>query len=188
MATTKGRALIILAEGAEEMEAVITADVLRRGKVETVIAGLSGADPVQCSRQVVVKPDMSLEEACKKEPFDAVILPGGGGGSKKLSQSAEVKKVLKEQEQRDGIIAAICAGPTALVAHGIGVGKTVTSYPSVKEKFKDYKYSEERVVKDGKLITSRGPGTAFQFGIEIVRAVRGNDGVADGLAGPMLLE
>ena len=188
MASTKGRALIILAEGAEEMEAVITADVLRRGKVDTVIAGLSGADPVQCSRKVVLKPDISLAEACKEKPFDAVILPGGGGGSKKLAQSSEVKKILKDQEQRDGFIAAICAGPTALAAHGIGVGKTVTSYPSVKDKFKDYKYSEERVVQDGKLITSRGPGTAFQFAIEIVRAVRGNDGVADELAAPMLLE
>ncbi|XP_046849201.1 Parkinson disease protein 7 homolog [Xenia sp. Carnegie-2017] len=188
MATTKGRALIILAEGAEEMETVITADVLRRGKVDTTIAGLNGEGPVQCSRKVVVKPDLSLEDAHKLAPFDAVILPGGLGGAERLGKSQKVKSVLQEQEKADRIIAAICAGPTALAAHGIGVGKALTSYPSVKDKFKDYKYSEDRVCIDGKLITSRAPGTAFEFAIEIVRAVRGDDGVADGLAAPMLLQ
>ncbi|KAK2552191.1 Glutathione-independent glyoxalase DJR-1.1, partial [Acropora cervicornis] len=78
--------------------------------------------------------------------------------------------------------------PTALHAHGIGKGKTVTSHPSVKNNLDGYLYSEERVVRDGNLVTSRGPGTAFEFGIELVRAVRGDDGEADKLAGTMLLK
>ncbi|KAM7431531.1 Protein deglycase DJ-1zDJ-1 [Porites harrisoni] len=86
MADLKGSALVILAEGAEEMEAVITTDVLRRGKVKTVVGGLAGADPVTCSRYVVVKPDMSLEDAIKQGPYDAVILPGGLGGSNNLAK------------------------------------------------------------------------------------------------------
>ncbi|KAM7429550.1 Protein deglycase DJ-1zDJ-1 [Porites harrisoni] len=93
MADLKGIALVILAEGAEEMEAVITTDVLRRGKVKTVFGGLAGADPVTCSRYVVVKPDMSLEDAIKQGPYDAVILPGGLGGSNNLAKSAKVKEI-----------------------------------------------------------------------------------------------
>lgn len=188
MADLKGSALVILAEGAEEMEAVITTDVLRRGKVKTVIGGLGSADPVTCSRSVVVKPDMSLEDAVKQGPYDAVILPGGLGGSQNLAKSAKVKELLQEQEQSGRIIGAICAAPTALHAHGIAKGKTVTSHPSVKDKLDGYTYSEERVVRDGNLVTSRGPGTAFEFGIELVRAVRGDDGEAEKLAGPMLLK
>lgn len=188
MADFKGSALVILAEGAEEMEAVITTDVLRRGKVKTVVGGLIGSDPVCCSRNVVVKPDMSLEDAIKQGPYDAVILPGGMGGSQNLAKSSQVKEILEEQEKSGRFIGAICAAPTALHAHGIGKGKTVTSHPSVKKNLDGYLYSEERVVRDGNLVTSRGPGTAFEFGIELVRAVRGDDGEADKLAGPMLLK
>ncbi|CAH3160290.1 unnamed protein product, partial [Porites evermanni] len=78
--------------------------------------------------------------------------------------------------------------PTALHTHGIAKGKTVTSHPSVKDKLDGYTYSEDRVVRDGNLVTSRGPGTAFEFGIELVRAVRGDDGEAEKLAGPMLIK
>ncbi|XP_032232372.1 protein/nucleic acid deglycase DJ-1 isoform X2 [Nematostella vectensis] len=151
---TKGSALVILAEGAEEMEAVITADVLRRGKV----------------------------------PYDAVILPGGLTGAQNLAKSDQVGQILREQYEAGRIVAAICAGPTALLAHGVGGGKRVTSYPSFKDKMTGYTYSEDRVVRDGNLITSRGPGTAFEFGIELVRAIRGDDGAADGLASQMLLK
>ncbi|XP_032232371.1 Parkinson disease protein 7 homolog isoform X1 [Nematostella vectensis] len=185
---TKGSALVILAEGAEEMEAVITADVLRRGKVNTVVAGLTGPDPVVCSRQVQVKPDMGLEDALKKVPYDAVILPGGLTGAQNLAKSDQVGQILREQYEAGRIVAAICAGPTALLAHGVGGGKRVTSYPSFKDKMTGYTYSEDRVVRDGNLITSRGPGTAFEFGIELVRAIRGDDGAADGLASQMLLK
>ncbi|KAJ7379714.1 Protein deglycase DJ-1zDJ-1 [Desmophyllum pertusum] len=120
--------------------------------------------------------------------YDAVILPGGLGGSNNLAKSSKVKEILQEQEKSGRIIGAICAAPTALHAHGIAKGKTVTSHPSVKDKLDGYTYSEERVVRDGNLITSRGPGTAFEFGIELVRAVRGDDGEAEKLAGPMLIK
>ncbi|XP_031574332.1 protein/nucleic acid deglycase DJ-1-like [Actinia tenebrosa] len=188
MADTKGSALILLAEGAEEMEAVIAADVLRRGNVKTVIGGLRGPGEVLCSRHVIIKPDMGIDTALKQGPYDAVILPGGLEGAENLAKSEKVKEILTEQYNRGGIVAAICAGPTVLAQHGIGTGKTATSYPTLKDKMTGYKYSEERVVKDDNLITSRGPGTAFEFGIELVRAVRGDDGEADKLASPMLLK
>ncbi|XP_037514729.1 Parkinson disease protein 7 homolog [Rhipicephalus sanguineus] len=104
------KALLILAEGAEEMEAIITADVLRRGGVDVTIAGLTGASPVKCSRNVVVVPDKSLDEATSQCPYDVIVLPGGLKGAESLAASPAVGKLLKEQEKCGRLIAAICAG------------------------------------------------------------------------------
>ncbi|CAH3184647.1 unnamed protein product [Porites lobata] len=189
MADLKGSALVILAEGAEEMEAVITTDVLRRGKVKTVVGGLAGGDAVTCSRYVVViKPDMNLSNHTRMSgPYDAVILPGGLGGSNNLAKLK--RSILQEQEQSGRIIGAICAAPTALHTHGIAKEKIVTSHPSVKDKLdQGYLIIPSCIVRDGNLVTSRGPGTAFEFGIELVHAVRGDDGEAEKLAGPMLIK
>ncbi|XP_067658188.1 Parkinson disease protein 7 homolog [Haliotis asinina] len=182
-------AIVLLAAGAEEMETVITVDVLRRGGIDVTLAGLNGTDPVLCSRQVNVVPDKSLDDALKSTPYDVVILPGGGTGAKNLRESEAVGKLLREQEGRDALVAAVCAGPTALKVHGIGKGKTVTSHPGVADEFKegDYKYSEERVVQDGKLITSRGPGTCFEFALKIVEALQGVE-KAQSLVSPMLVK
>ncbi|XP_069112499.1 Parkinson disease protein 7 homolog [Argopecten irradians] len=182
------KALVILAAGAEEMETVITVDVLRRGEVDVTLAGLAGSDPVLCSRNVRLVPDMSLEDAMKSAPYDVVVCPGGAGGAKALSESAEVKKILEAQEKENKFIAAVCAGPTALLSHGICKGKEVTSHPGCKDKMTgDYKYSEERVVQDGKLITSRGPGTCFEFALKIVENLQGKE-KADSLISPMLVK
>lgn len=108
-----------------------------------------------------------------QEIFDVVILPGGLGGTEAFVQSQLVGDILKEQESSGRLIAAICAAPLALLAHKIGLGKSLTSYPSVKDKLiADYKYvDDELVVQDGQLITSRGPGTAFQFALELVKVL-----------------
>lgn len=95
------------------------------------VAGLAGSDPVKCSRDVVIVPDTSLESA-KVNKYDVVILPGGLGGSKAMASSPLVGEILKQQEQENRIVAAICAAPTALAAFGIGNGKSLTSYPSFK--------------------------------------------------------
>ena len=180
------RALLILAPGAEEMEAVITADVLRRAKVEVVIAGLESAEAVECSRGVKIVPDASLESAAGGS-YDVVVLPGGAGGAKRLSESPQVKQILQAQESGGQYIAAVCAAPTALLAHGIGRGKQLTSHPGVREKLEEsYSYSEARVVADGTLITSRGPGTCFEFALAIVTALLGEK-TAGEVAKPMIL-
>ncbi|XP_077284570.1 class I glutamine amidotransferase-like superfamily protein dj-1beta [Arctopsyche grandis] len=185
-------ALVILAAGAEEMEAIISADVLRRAGVQVTIAGLDGPDKVLCSRQVVIVPDMSLQDAlAKNSSYDAVILPGGLGGSELLSKSAKVGKLLKEQESSGRIVAAICAAPTALKAHGIGLSKRVTSYPTTKDVMVDggqYTYVEDqKVVVDGNIVTSRGPGTAFDFALELSKILVGQE-TADKVANGMILQ
>ncbi|XP_046672005.1 protein dj-1beta-like [Homalodisca vitripennis] len=160
-------ALVLIVDGSEEMEFTISADVLRRAGVAVTVAGVEGSNPVKCSRDVVIVPDTSLAEAVKKGPYDALVLPGGAGYVK-FSASAEVGNALKEQEKAGRIVAAICAAPAVLKAHGIAKGKSLTSYPSVKEELvSDYKYSEDKVVIDGNLVTSRGPGTAFDFALAL---------------------
>lgn len=99
------------------------------------------------------------------------------GGTDAFIASSLVGEVLKAQESADRWIAAICAAPLALNAHKIALGKSLTSYPSVKDKLTaNFKYVDDQiVVQDGKLITSRGPGTAYQFGLKITEALVGVD-------------
>uniref|UniRef100_A0A098LZA3 protein deglycase n=1 Tax=Hypsiglena sp. JMG-2014 TaxID=1550645 RepID=A0A098LZA3_9SAUR len=184
------RALVILAKGAEEMETVIPTDLMRRAGISVTVAGLSGKEPVQCSRDVMICPDTSLEEARKKGPYDVVVLPGGNLGAQNLSESPLVKEILKDQDSRKDLIAAICAGPTALLAHGIGFGTKVTTHPLAKDKMMNgdhYKYSENRVEKDGHIMTSRGPGTSFEFGLAIVETLLGKE-VAAQTKAPLVLK
>jgi len=168
------KALVILAPGAEEMETVISVDVLRRGGIQVILAGLNGASPVTCSRQVVLVPDTSLSDPSitSAQSFDAVVLPGGLEGAHAMADSPLVKSLLQKQEAAGKIIAAICAAPIALKTHQIGKGKNVTSHPCKAEDLKacDFlTYKEDRVVVDGNVVTSRGPGTAFEFALQLVR-------------------
>lgn len=181
-------ALVLLSEGAEEMETVITVDVLRRGGIDVTLAGLEGTNPVTCSRNVVIKPDAALSDAAKKD-YDVVICPGGAKGADNLAASSAVGSLLKKQESRGGLIACICAAPIALKSHGIAKGKNVTSHPSVDKVLKDagYQYSEGRVVIDGKLVTSRGPGTTFEFALTLVELLAGKE-KKESLIPPMLLK
>ncbi|XP_052760041.1 Parkinson disease protein 7 homolog [Mya arenaria] len=183
------KALLILSEGAEEMETVISVDVLRRAGIDVTVAGLNSAEAVECSRKVKIVPDMSLGEASKHGPYDVIVCPGGAQGAKNLASSAEVGQILSEQEKGGRLVAAVCAAPIALASHKIGSGKSVTSHPSVKDKMTSagYQYSEDRVVQDGKLITSRGPGTTFEFALKIVEVLLGAD-KANSLVPPMLLK
>lgn len=117
-----------------------------------------------------------------------VVLPGGLGGSKALAESPLVGDLLRQQEASGRLIAAICAAPIALLAHKIGFGKSITSYPSVKDQLtSDYKFvDDQNVVQDGQLVTSRGPGTAFAFAVKLVDILVGAD-VAKTVANGMLL-
>ncbi|KAH8384722.1 hypothetical protein KR093_006068, partial [Drosophila rubida] len=167
-------ALVILAPGAEEMEFIIAADVLRRAGITVTVAGLNGSEPVKCSRDVIIVPDKSLEQAVD-QPYDVVVLPGGLGGSNAMGESKAVGDLLRTQDSAGRLIAAICAAPTALAKHGIGSGKAVTSYPSMKsELVEKYSYVDDKnVVQDGNLITSRGPGTAYEFALKISEQLAG---------------
>jgi protein DJ-1 len=172
MSDRSPRALVVLAEGAEEMEVTITVDVLRRAEIEVVLGGLDGDAAVTCSRKVRIVPDAPLDAAGGE--FDVVILPGGVEGTRRLAESASVGKLLREREQGGQLVAAICAAPMALARHGVFAGRRMTSHPSVTEIVAAHgKASEETVVDDGSLVTSRGPGTAFAFALHLVARLCG---------------
>ncbi|KAJ3055763.1 Protein deglycase DJ-1zDJ-1 [Rhizophlyctis rosea] len=180
-------ALVLIADGSEEMEAVITIDILRRAEIEVTVAGLNGPQPVTCSRNVKLVPDKSLADVKGRE-FDALVLPGGLGGAKAFSDSAEVKALLKAyHDNAQKTVAIICASPIALKAANVGQGKRITSHPSVKDQLEgSYEYKEDRVVADGNLITSRGPGSALEFALEIVERLQGKETVQK-IVPPMLV-
>lgn len=150
-------------------------------------------EPVKCSRNVVIVPDVALS-SIDKDSFDVIVscaiqtktpvvtfafqvLPGGLGGAKAMAASTLIGDLLKNQEKNGKLIAAICASPAlVLKAHEIGVGKKITCYPSFKNDLDGkYTFVDEIVVQDGKLITSQGPATVFAFGLKIVEALVGTD-------------
>lgn len=181
------RALVLLANGAEEMEAVISIDVMRRAEIEVIVAGVDSHDKIKCSRGVFIVPDVDVQTAIKSAPYDVVVMPGGLQGANTLAASSAVKKLLDIQVQHTNLIGAICAAPIALKSHSIKQGSKITSHPSVKEKLEGYSYSEARVVVDNKLITSRGPGTSFEFALAIVETLRGKE-VKDKISAPLILQ
>jgi protein DJ-1 len=180
------RVLVILAGGAEEMEVTITVDLLRRAGIEVVLAGLDGPGPVVCSRRLVIVPDAALGDATG--PFDAVVLPGGAEGARRLAAAPAVGDLLRERERAGELVAAICAAPIALREHGVFAGRVMTCHPSVREVVDTHaSASTDRVVEDGPLITSRGPGTAFEFALALIRRLAGEE-EASRVRAPLVLD
>ncbi len=167
------RILVPLAEGFEELEAVTVIDLLRRAGVEVVTAGLQSG-PVKASRGVVIVPDASMD-AVLNEDFDMIVLPGGLPGAHHLRDDARVQAILKRHAAAGAYTAAICAAPVALAEAGLLVGKTATSYPGFVEKLviDDFTHSTEAVVVDGRVVTSRGPGTAMDFALTLIELLCG---------------
>lgn len=161
------KAVLFLADGFEEMEALTPVDVLRRAGVEVTIAGISGKS-AQSAHGVTVQADIALSELTGD--FDLLIFPGGMPGSKNLGESLKAKELAVKQAGAGKLIAAICAAPVfTLGAWGILNGKKATCYPGMDNLFPaEVTFSAERVVVDGNVITSRGPGTAVEFSLALV--------------------
>jgi 4-methyl-5(b-hydroxyethyl)-thiazole monophosphate biosynthesis len=157
------RVLCILAEGFEEVEAVTPVDMLRRAGMEVVVAGLSGID-IEGAHGITLLADCEFGEVTG-EDFDAVFLPGGKGGAENLAASKEVIDYINDMFERDCLITAICASPGVVLGKTKVVsGKKVTCYPGFEKYLpQDAKYSDERVVIDGKLITGKAAGAAAEF-------------------------
>ena len=173
-------ALVFLAPGFEEIEAITVIDVLRRAEIETIVAGLT-TNPIPASRQTRHLADIHLADVDPAREFEIVILPGGVEGAKRLGESPLVKQWLIRQRERGKWVAAICAAPTALQAQGwLRPDQKVTSHPSVQKQFPAAQLQAgQRVVVDekGKLITSLAAGSAMEFAYEILRHLRGPDAV-----------
>lgn len=162
-------ALVLLADGFEEIEAVTIVDVLRRADVRVTTASLR-TKTVAGAHGIAIEADGLLEELLSgpSQPavFDALVLPGGMPGSKHLRDDARVMELVRQHAFASRIVAAICAAPIALEAAGVLRGKAATGYPGYA--LESANYRDERVVTDGNIITSRGPGTALEFALTLV--------------------
>lgn len=164
--------LVPLAAGCEEIEAVTVIDLLRRAGIDVMTAGLVPG-PVHASRGVVLVPDAWLDDVLDK-PFDMVVLPGGMPGSAHLRDDARVMALLRSMATQGRWTAAICAAPMALLAAGVLEGKRVTSFPGVLDQLPGtHYYCTDPVVVDGRVVTSRGPGTAMDFALTLVELLAG---------------
>jgi protein deglycase len=179
--------LIPLAPGCEELEAITLIDLLRRAQIEVISAGLSPG-PVTCSRGTVVVPDMNLDEALKRD-YDMVVLPGGQPGATNLEKDPRIIQLLQAMARAHKYTAAICAAPKVLAVAGLLKGKHATAYPGTLENADrtDLHIEQDSVVTDGKILTSRGPGTAMDFALELIKVLVGQkkrDEVEAGLVRP----
>jgi 4-methyl-5(b-hydroxyethyl)-thiazole monophosphate biosynthesis len=166
--------LIPLAQGCEEVEAVTLIDLLRRAGIEVTTAGLD-AKNVRGSHGIVLVPDTNLDAALKKN-YDMVVLPGGLPGADNLGEDKRLTDLLVKMAESGKFVGAICAAPRVLAQQGLLDGKKATAYPGFLEA-KDYPKVHATgapVECDGKILTSRGPGTAMDFALAIIAALLGD--------------
>ncbi len=168
------RVLIPLATGFEDLEAVTLSDLLRRAGIEVVTAGLD-AGLVRGARGLLVQPDATLD-AVLDETFDMVALPGGLPGAEHLRDDDRVQALLARSAAAGAYTAAICAAPMALARAGLLDGRRATAYPGVLERLAPpgSQRLDDAVVVDGKLVTSRGPGTAMDFALTLIALLEGD--------------
>ncbi|HEX9181187.1 MAG TPA: DJ-1 family glyoxalase III, partial [Burkholderiales bacterium] len=153
--------------------AVTIIDILRRGGIEVVAAGLKPG-PVTGSRGVVLVPDKILEQV-EHQYFDLVALPGGKAGMEALRADSRVIELLRHQASEGRHDAAICAAPAVLADAELLAGRRATSYPGFLDGVADVDLRNDPVVRDEKIITSRGPGTALDFALELVEELAGRE-------------
>lgn len=167
------KVLVPIANGSEEMETISIIDVLRRAKAEVIVASVEDTKETVGSRKVKIVADMLLNEASKLS-YDLIVLPGGLPGAKKFASSETLIEMLKKQKSSKKPYGAICASPAlVLEPHGLLEGKKATAFPSLCEKLTDQSETDNRIVVDGNVITSKGPGSSLEFSLAIVEKLFG---------------
>ena len=162
--------LVPLADGFEEIEAVTVVDVLRRGGVEVVTASVHDRLEVQGAHGMTVRADRHFDEA-QREPYDAIVLPGGGACAETFKQLQPLHERLQRQHDEHRLLCAICAAPTVLEAAGVlDEGTEVTCYPTCRDDL-ERPWSDVPVIVDGTIITGQAPGTAMLFALVILQTL-----------------
>lgn len=165
---------LLLAPGFEEAEALVPADLLRRAKLEVALVSLDGEN-VAGSHGVAVVPDLALSQV-DLDRAEMIVLPGGGLGFRNLGKDPRVEELVREAVKRELWVAAICASPTLLARWGCLEGKEAVCYPGMEDGLAGARSRPERsVVVDGKIITGRAAGSAFDFGLALVEALAGKE-------------
>jgi len=162
-----------LAQGCEELEAITITDLLVRAGVSVTTCGLD-EKPVKASRGTTIIPDTSIDKVMDKS-YELIVLPGGLPGADHLRDNPQLQSLLKKQAADNKYLAAICAAPKALEKAGVLDGKTATSYPGALESLgnETINITRNAVEIDGKIVTSRGPGTAMDFTLTLIELLEG---------------
>lgn len=167
---------IFMADGCEEIEGLTVVDIARRADIEIMMISITGQREVTSSHKVTFLTD-ALAAEVNYEELDGIILPGGMPGTLNLGADETVNKVIKEFAAAGKLVGAICAAPSVLGAAELLAGKKATCHPGFEEKLIGAVTSEDPVVVDGNIITSRGMGTAIPFALEIVRYFKDDEAV-----------
>lgn len=167
------RVLVPLAEGFEEIEAINIIDVLRRAEIEVLVFSLDSVSEVTGAHGITIKTEGAVTEL-DADAIDMIVLPGGWGGTERLAEDPGVQALLKAMDERDKLIGAICAAPFALNRAGV-LKPRYTCYPGAEDRIGAAGYLGEtsQVIEEQNIMTSRGPGTAICFGLQIVRKLVG---------------
>ncbi len=164
--------LVPIATGFEEIEAVSLIDILRRAGMKVIVAALDDNLEVKGANDITIVTDRNID-GIVSDNIDMILLPGGLGGTDLLSKDKYVQELLKNMNNKNKDISAICAAPIALHTAGV-LSSKFTCYPSTEEKIGNDGYdSTSKVVEDGNIITSQGPGTAICLGLYIVKKYAG---------------
>ena len=168
---------IFLADGFEDIEALMVVDLMRRAGIDLKTVSITDSLEVETSHQVRLKTDCTLAETDFTDA-DLLILPGGMPGTKHLQECSALAEILRNQYEKGGRIAAICAAPTVLSGLGFLEDRRATSYPSVEGQLKVKEYRTDPVVVDGNITTSRGLGTAIDFALCLIAQLLGEEKAA----------
>ncbi|MCS2157875.1 protein deglycase YajL [Scandinavium sp. H11S7] len=176
-------ALVCLAPGSEEMEAVTTIDLLVRGGIKVTIASVAsdGELAITCSRGVKLLADAPLAQVADGD-FDIIILPGGLKGAEYFRDSTILVETVKQFHRSGRIVAAICAAAgTVLVPHDIFPVGNMAGFPGLKDTIPADQWQDKRVVWDPRvnLLTSQAPGTSIDFGLKIIDLLVGREKAYD---------
>ncbi|MEG0918604.1 MAG: DJ-1/PfpI family protein [Anaerovoracaceae bacterium] len=163
---------IHLATGFEEVEAITTCDYLRRAGIKTKLVSIEGAK-VRGAHNIAIDADLLFNEA-DYNLCQAIVLPGGLPGTTNLMAHQDLRNEILKANKQGKLICAICAAPMILGDLGIINGKTVTIYPGLDEKLTGAHYEDSVAIRDGNIITSRGPATAVDFALKIIEAIKDN--------------
>ena len=167
------KAVVPLAEGFEEIEFSTIVDILRRAGVEVTTASLKQGF-VEGAHGVRVMPDSSIDKVSAAD-FDVVIIPGGSPGFVNLGEDQRVLDLIKEMDKAGKYVGAICGAPSVLSKVGVVKGKKATIHPGHKDMLFGAEYVDQRVVVEGRVITSQAPGTAMDFAMKLVEILLGRD-------------
>lgn len=179
------KAIVFLAEGFEEMEALGTVDILRRGGIGVITVSITDDKTVKGAHGISITADATIS-SMDLGSADALILPGGMPGSSNLDASDIVKDAIMKQYKAGRIVAAICAAPMVLGGLGILEGRKVTCYPGFEEKLCGAQATGRDVEIDGNVITGRGPGLVMKFALALVEALKGDAAAKEVAAGLLL--